>query len=1233
MEVDADDGFIIDYVEESVRKHPSSIAIIAPDYKNGSSVTYIEMWTKVMILSQMIRRHFKNSQALDTPLVSIMMNRGIGAVVCILGVLKGGAAYVPIDPTHPTDRQEYILKHSKSELILLGEDIFPFLQAMDQIPVCIVVNSQTGEVLSNKTYLHCEESPSFTIKRRDSAKTRAYVLYTSGSTGSPKGVMVHNKGLTNVIRYFANYLEVCAMDRVLGLTTFCFDISMLELFVPLISGATLVIVSAKTQTNPFRILEVLRDHKLTIMQATPTTYELLMSCDWNGDANIHFLVGGEVVRHKVAQLAINSRSLTNVYGPTETTIYSLAYRIPSIQECLNTLISVPIGSPIESTFTYVVDENMKLVPEGQLGELLIGGDGVALGYINAPELTDKRFFANPFGDPGRVYRTGDLVSKLPDGNYTFAGRLDDQVKINGCRIELGEVEYVLAKHWCVSQAAVIVKDNQLIAYVSLKASLRDSTLCSEKFDLLLTEIKQFVGKAVPSYMLPRHIISIDSIPTNSNGKLDKLALGRLPVSHAAERVIVSTSEESSEFESISDNSMETFVLQKVFEVSSRRPLPCQSFAAVGVDSLAAASFRSLLSASLGGVRVAPDKLYDAATSITSFSCDLYDQLLLENPRKLQDLNIRHARPVGSDADKPMIRNNLVSTSRPCLDVILLASRRLFDGLRGMLIVLVLYDHLFNDTRTSGVRIRSDTYMFVVLTAISITMQSLAHAESYEATDNDATITRGDTTNSNGASNNSWISFIASCVDDFVSMVKRDNARKPSPWSASHFLATRWMGIFPIYWCAILLSIPEVLSKLYSDDVPPSEVFTLYALYILAIKTWTCWGHKLMANLYFVGYIWGVLLLYAVFMSNYYSPFSIFCKLLGFVISVITVVVSYLYACHWDDGSHIQHRSPAAGFFYFTLGTVITHIFNHVRLHIIHFDDSMHTHISTSAPHKTPAFDDAESELLLPGPLQGENKLKSVTKRRPPVQLPLMTTYDEDDNICDEENECELVNQQSAYSLGLSRQAMSSSPSTQWTHFLINNLTKKSSRISFAYITRFGCKEFYWALLTDASAFFFFFLMFFNHYSTPGMHNPQEPQYKKFDGFMYEWGFAIYFSIFTCLCLMNPFNDSIFTFLAKETFLPQLLGECSLPIYLYHQMIIGYYIPTVRCSVETGVNMFNARNTNTIPCEILTHSSTVWTWIGIVASVIFCVFMQRIFQEKWIMTLYIWMLRGTHCRVN
>jgi amino acid adenylation domain-containing protein len=376
-----------------------------------------------------------HGQETETALVSIIAHRGAGLVTAVLAVLRCGAAYVPIDPSFPEDRQKYILSHSKCKLLIVDDvTSIPSGTESEDLPPILQINGAGHVALP---FHECE--PSSDLESVSDARAKqwvdpkesglAYVLYTSGSTGKPKGVMVYNRGVVNIVEWFANHINVRPEDRVLGLTTFCFDISVLELFMPLVRGAALVLASSKTQKDPQRIVQVLREHRVTIMQATPTTFEMMLTDGWKGDASIRFLVGGEAFRPSLQPLVANSESVHNVYGPTETTIWSSCYLVTEVVHN-----SVPIGAPISETQFYLVNEQLQLAKEGEEGELWIAGVGVAKGYLNAPELTADRFRENPFGD-GRVYRTGDVVRQLSDGNYLFVRRLDDQVKINGYRCE------------------------------------------------------------------------------------------------------------------------------------------------------------------------------------------------------------------------------------------------------------------------------------------------------------------------------------------------------------------------------------------------------------------------------------------------------------------------------------------------------------------------------------------------------------------------------------------------------------------------------------------------------------------------------------------------------------------------------------------------------------------------------------------------------------------------------
>jgi len=433
--------------------HGDAIAILEDD--TGVSISYCKLHERMLTLTKQLQKIIifpdRNNLApgsAATPLVSLLTDRSIGSIVGMLSILKAGAAYVPVDPSFPADRQAYIFSHSKSQLLIVDQANFANLQSMKvedggELPPVVVIDAEgnfiqtTYQESTNNILRHTTTGSNKLLSHSPADECLAYVLYTSGSTGKPKGVMVHNQGLVNVVRYFCDIIELQSTDRVLGLTTFCFDISMLEIYMPLTTGAGLVIVSAKTQKNPSNIIDVLYNYHITVMQATPTSYEMILACGWEGDKNITCLVGGEACRPQILSLAHTCKSLYNVYGPTETSIWSSAYRFPAnfpYQDKPANQLNIPIGAPISLTSFYIVNEDMQLVKEGEEGELIIGGDGVAVGYLHAPDLTEKRFLSNPFG-AGRIYRTGDLVVKLLDGsnNYTFVRRADDQVKVNGYR--------------------------------------------------------------------------------------------------------------------------------------------------------------------------------------------------------------------------------------------------------------------------------------------------------------------------------------------------------------------------------------------------------------------------------------------------------------------------------------------------------------------------------------------------------------------------------------------------------------------------------------------------------------------------------------------------------------------------------------------------------------------------------------------------------------------------------
>jgi amino acid adenylation domain-containing protein len=522
---------IVDLFLEKTDQYPDSSALIL---ENGMTLSYSQLKMKAVEIGGIILNIISEEDIDgDTMPVCVMMNRNSALISAILGILLAGAAYVPVDPSFPPDRQSYIFSHSKCKLLLVDEESYAqaLLLGVDLPPVVVLTPDATikSSPRPYNTSAIDTETVLKTVRADCSARSGGglmYILYTSGSTGKPKGVMVTQYGVTNIVTWFAKEIGVSNMSRVLGLTTACFDISVLEIFMPLVSGATLVLAESATQKDPFRLLEVMAEHKVDVVQATPTTYEMLLATGWEGDRNTDFLVGGEAFRPSLIPLSRACRSFRNVYGPTETTIWSSCYQLTQTyfdSLPVNSTPVIPVGKPISETVFYLLDTSSEggLLRQvdaaaGEEGELCIGGVGVARGYLHAHDLTAKVFIPNPFGE-GIIYRTGDLVRMSAGGDYIFVRRLDDQVKVDGFRIELAEIENVYGSHPLVDQAVVIVRMGKLSAYLKIKG---EKALSVKE----LEDIRDFASRSLMYYMLPTFTTIVPEFPHTANGKLDRKAL-------------------------------------------------------------------------------------------------------------------------------------------------------------------------------------------------------------------------------------------------------------------------------------------------------------------------------------------------------------------------------------------------------------------------------------------------------------------------------------------------------------------------------------------------------------------------------------------------------------------------------------------------------------------------------------------------------------------------------------
>ena len=492
--------------EAQVQRVPDAIALIFETER----LTYRELNQRANQVAQYL-------QKLDVgrgTLVGICVERSLEMMVGLLGILKSGGAYVPLDPSYPRERLTFMLQDSQTSLVLTQRSLLEIVPGDALRTICL--DSQWPEISQESG-----QNPALRIDPED----LAYVIYTSGSTGRPKGVQIPHHALANCLTSMQREPGLTAEDRLLAVTTLSFDIAALELFLPLCVGARLILAGREIAADAVQLLATLEKFQVTVMQATPVTWQLLIEAGWQGKRDLKILCGGEALSRVLAgKLLEMGASVWNLYGPTETTIWSLVQRVDAIDDR-----AVPIGRPIANTQAYVLDQYQQLLPVGVPGELYIGGAGLARGYMNRPELTAQKFVNVAF-DPeavSRLYRTGDLARYRTDGTIEFLGRIDHQVKLRGFRIELGEIESALTQHPEVGQAVVVVReeipgDQRLVVYIVGHAG----------HSLAVGDLRSFLSKKLPDYMLPSAYMFLDALPLTPSGKVDRQALPAPDQSHA-----------------------------------------------------------------------------------------------------------------------------------------------------------------------------------------------------------------------------------------------------------------------------------------------------------------------------------------------------------------------------------------------------------------------------------------------------------------------------------------------------------------------------------------------------------------------------------------------------------------------------------------------------------------------------------------------------------------------------
>ncbi len=496
-----------DWIAGTAAELPTAAAVRGPD----GALTYAELDTAANRLAH----HLRSLGAATGQRVGVCLDRGTGLLVGLLGVLKSGAAYVPIEPTYPAERIAFLLEDAGCRVVVSTAPVAARLPASAAVVVRLDADADA-----------IAAQPATPVPGGPGPDDVAYVIYTSGSTGRPKGVMVRHAGVCALLRAMAERPGLRRGETMVGVTTPAFDLSVPDLFLPLVTGARLVLAGREHTVDGPALAALLLDADAALMQATPSTWRLLVDSGWRGTPQLRVVVGGEAVPAALAaDLVRRSAGVWNFYGPTEATVWCTAARLDGPA---GTGVDDPltIGAPLPGVELFVVDRRDRLVPVGVAGELLVGGAGVARGYLGRPELTSSQFVRLPLTHGRPAYRTGDLVRWRAGGLLEFVGRVDHQVKLRGFRIELGEVEAALRAQPGVRDAVVLLREDtpgaqRLVGYL----------VGPQRADP--AELAAALAVRLPGYMVPVAYVALPAFPLTPNGKLDRAALPRPDAAVAA----------------------------------------------------------------------------------------------------------------------------------------------------------------------------------------------------------------------------------------------------------------------------------------------------------------------------------------------------------------------------------------------------------------------------------------------------------------------------------------------------------------------------------------------------------------------------------------------------------------------------------------------------------------------------------------------------------------------------
>ncbi|MBD6620399.1 amino acid adenylation domain-containing protein [Komarekiella sp. 'clone 1'] len=491
--------------EEQVQHHPDSIALIF----GNEQLTYQELNNRSNKLAQYLQKIGVGSEIL----VGICIPQSLEMIVGLLGILKAGGAYLSLDPSYPQERLKFMLEDAQVSVLLTQENLLKSFECFINPIVCI-----------DKDWNIITQENKNNLENNVTSNNLAYVIYTSGSTGKPKGVAIAHKAVNRLVCN-TNYIKLSPSDKIAQASNTSFDAATFEIWGALLNGAQLVGISKDVILSPHEFALQLQQKGISVLFLTTALFQQIIRDVPQAFASLQYLLfGGEAVNLRWVRKIIKygaPKHLTHVYGPTENTTFSSYYHI---QELPESATFIPIGCPINNTQIYILDTHLQPLPIGVMGELYIGGDGLAREYLNHTELTDEHFITKYFSNKSkiRLYKTGDLARYLPDGNIEFLGRIDNQVKIRGFRIELSEIEAVLSEHPAVKETVVIadedIPDNKyLVAYIVLKAV---------KVSNFASIVRNFLKEKLPEYMMPIAYVVLESIPLTPNGKVDRRALLR-----------------------------------------------------------------------------------------------------------------------------------------------------------------------------------------------------------------------------------------------------------------------------------------------------------------------------------------------------------------------------------------------------------------------------------------------------------------------------------------------------------------------------------------------------------------------------------------------------------------------------------------------------------------------------------------------------------------------------------